>query len=289
MIATLGPAGSDVLFFTYDASGGFTQTGSLSLAGWQTSVCGHITFDSHRNLYLSCDDFTAQSSHVLVFASGSMNDAQPIRVLLGAAPFAVGSAVDSKGNVYVCSTGIDGGEGTVAVFAPDSDSTPIRVLQGSSTGLLDPTAIAIDAKDDLYVGTGGPVEEFAPGATGDVVPTPIAATSSCPTPGETMGVAFDPAGRTYFACGGEDAEIEVVSNGTVVRSLGGPTTGIDQTGAPAIDSTGRLFVGSLHFRGGVDPVTGPDGLYVFGADASGDAAPEAVLTTVSGATVGIAP
>jgi len=295
MIAAYGPSGIGVSFFSYDTASGFVPLGGLAYGPWQSNACGEISFDSHRNLYLTCTNFGSEpSSRVLEFASGATDGSEPIRVITGpsiASSYLIGSAVDSKGNVYVAvNSGPAGGE--VVVFGPSSDSTPIHTIQGPDTQLFLPNNIAIDANYNVYVGTDEiPVVEFAPGADGDAVPTQLIGNQSgC---AGTEGVALDSAGHIYINAelsssvvpdgGFPPYSIVVFANDGIERTISGPATGMNELLTTAVDGTGRIFVGNYY---------GPDGgtgVYVFGAGASGDVPPEATLSTVSGLAVAVAP
>ena len=301
MIAAYGPGGSGVSFFTYDTGTGFVPIGALASGAWQTDACEQIAFDAQRNLYLTCTQYASEpTSRVLVFANGAMNESEPIRVITGpriASSNLVGSAVDSKGNVYVVAQtgGGDAGpvEGAVVVFGPSSDSVPVRVIQGPATQLVYPNQIAIDRNDNLYVGSDGvPVVEFAPGADGNATPTAQLGVGAC---GGTEGLAVDATGRVYLDCvpssntpdpqlpSGADGILVFSDTGTVERTINGPASAAYELLTLAVDRAGRIFAGDYY---------GPDGgtgVYVYGAGASGDVAPEATLTTVSGLAVAVAP
>jgi hypothetical protein len=295
MIAAYGPGGAGVSFFSYDTARGFVPLGGLASGSWQTDACGQITFDAHRNLYLTCTGYGSEpAGGVLEFASGARDGSEPIRMISGpsiASSLLVGSAVDSKGNVYVVANNGESGS-AVVVFGPTSDSTPIHTIQGPDTQLFYPNNIAIDANDDVYVGTDAvPVVEFAPGADGDAVPIQLIGNQvGC---GGTEGVALDSAGRVYINAelqssavpdgGFPPDSIVVFDNGEVERTISGPATRMNELLTTAVDGAGRIFVGNYY---------GPDGstgVYVFGAGASGDVAPEAMLSTVSGLAVAVAP
>jgi hypothetical protein len=296
MVAAYGPGGAGVSFFSYDTATGFVPLGGLASGSWQSVACGQITFDAHRNLYLTCTGYGSGvlSGRVLEFASGARDGSEPIRVITGpslGASLLIGSAVDSKGNVYVvANNGMDGG--AVVVFGPGSDSTPIHTIQGADTQLFYPNNIAVDASDDVYVGTDAvPVVEFAPGADGDAVPIQLIGNQAgC---GGTEGVALDSTGRIYIDAvlqssyvpdgGFPPDSIVVFANGAIERTISGPTTRMNEILTTAVDGAGRIYVGNY------DGTDGSTGVYVFGAGASGDVAPEATLSTVSGLAVAVAP
>ena len=108
---------------------------------------------------------------------------------------------DSSGNLYVANTQSN----TVAEYAAGSTVASFTY----STGLSQPTALAIDASGNLYVANNGndTVLEFAPGRT-----TP---TASYFVPAEVLALAFDPAGNLYVA---------ELSNNEVLKFAPGSTT-----------------------------------------------------------------
>lgn len=123
------------------------------------------------------------------------------------------------GSLYVLNAGTKQGLGaTVTVYGTtaNGNAAPVRTLQLSSS--LYATSIALDAKNDLYVGyvqmppgyttpngvpySGNEIAEYAPGASGNAQPTrTIQADQSTQTTLVPLAMAFDKAGDliTYGA------------------------------------------------------------------------------------------
>jgi hypothetical protein len=89
---------------------------------------------------------------------------------------------------------------SVTEYAPGSsgDATPVAKLQGSSTGLSGPDAVAFDATGRMYIANAaaGTVTEYAPGARGNA--TPVATIAGAATKlNEPLRLGFDSAGNLY--------------------------------------------------------------------------------------------
>jgi hypothetical protein len=299
LIATYAPNGAGVSLFTYDTATGFVPVGGITNDAWADESCEQLTFDAQRNLYLTCTSYGAgrPTSRVIEYASGSTDDSPPLRVLTAPiidTSFLLGSAVDSKGNVYVVAsslTGEDAGtpHGAVVVFGPDSDTVPTRIIRGDQTQLDYPNNVAVDSSDRVYVGTASyPALEFAPDADGNAAPLEIVGAGAC---AGTEGVALDGAGDVFVDCtfgggGGSDGppySIAEISGGKLVRTISGSATGITSILSTALDHAGRIYVANFYDSDGTS------GVSVFGQGASGDVPPEAKLSTVSGFAVAVAP
>jgi hypothetical protein len=129
---------------------------------------------------------------VSVFAGGDSGDVGPRRRILVPPSFnnpSLGLGLDSAGNIYVTSEEYPPAlesrpparrfGGVVRVYAPDADSaaTPIRVLAGESTQLLQPLDVGFDHRGDMYVVNThsdglqlGTVTVYDSNAQGDVAP-----------------------------------------------------------------------------------------------------------------------
>lgn len=284
-------------FFTYDTATGFVPAGALSGGSWVTGLCVYVAFDSARNLYVGCQGSPQQpTGHILVFANGSIGDAQPIRTVTSpevASGALAKIAVDPAGNIYVVtgnSTDDGGWATTLSVFGESSDTAPIRTMDLSARGLNDPSGVALDAAGNVYVtALLGPIEEFSAGASGDVSPLRSLAGSDG-YQGQT-GLAIDPSGRLYVATYDDPGPTVTPASlfvfgpdGAVERTVSGPATGLSLAAGMAIDGVGRMYVSDF-------PSTMADagGLHVFGARASGNVPPEATLKGVGEYGFAVAP
>jgi hypothetical protein len=288
--ASASSSGALLSFFTYDTATGFVPVGALSGGSWATGICAYVAFDRARNLYIGCQGSQQQPvGRIVVFANGSVGDAQPIRVVTSP-DVAVGAlaniAVDAAGDIYVVS---EATTSRLSVFGESSDTAPIRTLEWPPQGFVDSSGVALDAAGNVYVASVvGPVEEFSAGATGDASPLRSFGGSDGYL-GET-GVAIDSSGRLYVTTYDDPAPTVTPASllvfgpdGAVERTVGGPATGLSLAVGMAIDGAGRMYVSD--FPG----VAGALGLRVFGAGASGNVPPEAILPGVGEYGLAVAP
>ncbi|HEX7476779.1 MAG TPA: hypothetical protein VF331_03160 [Polyangiales bacterium] len=147
-----------------------------TLAGDQTGLSGSmsIAIDERDQLVV-----LNRIGEVLVFAPDADGNAAPVRRIENPLISPASLAVDSAGAIYVS----DVDKNSISVFASGKDTAPVRVLSGAMTALDFPTALAIDADDQLLVAPSGsnpvgPLHVFAKGASGNVKPTLGASSSS---------------------------------------------------------------------------------------------------------------
>lgn len=176
------------------------HTGIVSPAG--------IAIDASDNLYVA----NALANNVLTFAPGANGDVSPAAVLSGVdtglfLPVAVAIDPASK-EIFVASFmgSSCGYSGAVTIYRPGAsgNAKPIRSLAGSQIAIQDritqPTAIAFDRNDDVYVTNegNGAVTEWAPGA--NAYSTPIAVIYGADTQLDAPeGLALDYSGYIYVS------------------------------------------------------------------------------------------
>ncbi|HVC43475.1 MAG TPA: SBBP repeat-containing protein, partial [Candidatus Binataceae bacterium] len=90
-----------------------------------------------------------------------------------------GIALDSTGNIYATNQPA-AGAGSVTVYSVGSNGnvTPVATLAGTNTDLMTPSGITVDSGGNIYVSnddlpgatTGGTVEVYQAGSTGNVAP-----------------------------------------------------------------------------------------------------------------------
>ncbi len=166
-----------------------------------------IAIDPKGALLLANNGGDPEHSGVLVFTGG--NQVGPTRTISGpttgiTAPISV--ALDSKRQIYVANYGGDAADSNIEVFPADSNGNvaPITTISGPNTGLngCNPSAIALDSKDNIYVTTIAPdtitssITVFAAGANGDA--TPMAVISGYKTKlSAATGIAIGPCYGTH--------------------------------------------------------------------------------------------
>jgi hypothetical protein len=117
-----------------------------------------VATDGHERLYVAGYYFSAGSTQLVdVFAPNASGAASPLRSIGGPDTqiFAVTSlAVDASGLLYVTNSEYGYPEfSNVVVFGPraDGNKKPLRELQGSQTGLVEPLEIALGADGNMYI------------------------------------------------------------------------------------------------------------------------------------------
>ena len=246
---------------------------------------------------------------VVVFAPGASGNVAPIRTISSSMLGSVdGLGADATGTLYV-----DGSD-SIQVFAPGADGNvaPVRSISGLLTGLSQPNGLRVGLGGDLFVlnrsgGVGGlgSVEQFAPGASGNVAPL---RTISGPMTGfaNVDDLAVDSGGTVYVT--GFDpvfgSRVGVFAPGasgnvTPQATITGPLTtlfaseGVDVAKAPAasLTTTTSPSVGlgsSTHDTATLSGGTNPTGSMIFKlfgpSDSTCSAAPAFIspVTTVSG-------
>jgi glucose/arabinose dehydrogenase len=142
-----------------------------------------------------------------------------------------GLAFDSAGDLFVASftnsvrpfpgPGPSRATGIIYEFSPDGMKSIF------ATGLLEPSALAFDSKDDPFVASGTIIDEYTPGGALSTFATGLA---------NPISLAFDSTGDLY------------VSNGeTFGRIVGGifeyTPTGVQSTFVPEVHANGLAFQG----------------------------------------------
>ncbi len=106
----------------------------------------------------SCDEpgcgtvFSVNNTSITVYSAGSNGNVAPMQDISGVGN-GYGMALDSARNMYVANLLAH----SVEVYAAGATGNvaPIRMIAGSRTKLDDPSAVALDAVDDIYVTNNG--------------------------------------------------------------------------------------------------------------------------------------
>jgi hypothetical protein len=298
-VATYGPAGEGIALYPADLSASSQPLTTLE-GDWHTNACVSLSFDSAGNVYALCYQAVPSEppSQIDVFSANATGSAAPRRVITGPETTlneaAINLAVDGPGNVYVvqycqlaptCS-------GMISVFAPGANGNvaPIRVIQGPHTGFDRSAAIAVDAAGQIYVGNaeGGPILVFSADAHDDA--TPIRRIGRAQDIGDVTNLAVDASGTVYAAEASYAHGVLVYGPSAAEgdapdRVIAGPATGLDGDSGVAVDRAGRLLVADDSHD--VDGLSGT--VSIFAPGASGNEAPDTVLSGVGGFGLAIAP
>ena len=168
---------------------------------------------------------------------------------------------------------------SVTEFAPgaNGDATPLAVISGPATGLVNPLAIAVSSTRRVYVTNNGAdysVEEFAPGASGDA--TPAAAIAGAATALDyPEGIAVDAVGDVWVANEKAATVTEyapgATGNAAPIATLAGAATDLTEPARVTSDAAGHMWVSNVQ----------PARIVEFAAGAHGNAAPIAVLSSTA--------
>jgi sugar lactone lactonase YvrE len=208
---------------------------------------------------------------VRVYAAGASGSAPPLRTIIGIQTRLVAPTdlVVGRGDtLYVLGLSqARFGKSRITVFAPTAvdDALPIRMIEGGSTGLAGPTALALDASGRLYAANNkeakglnaygpdlGSVTVYRPGADGNMPPERTIEGSYTRLNGPT-GIARDKAGNLYVAnqWGTGPGSVTVYDPGAEedvrpIRMIAGPTTGLQAPAGVALDAHDTLYVVNQH-------------------------------------------
>jgi hypothetical protein len=185
-------------------------------------------------------------------------------------------ATDAAGDLYIADPGNNVIEkltpsGTLSIIAGDGKSGPPTPGPATSSGLSDPSAIAVDGQGNLYIADPFDfvVEKVTPGGTLSIIagqvgqigpPTPGPASSSDLSP---FGLAVDGSGDVYIADNVETSTttaayvLEVTPSGTLsivagTGLIGSPTAGpatsskLNFPEGLAVDGTGNLYISDVY-------------------------------------------
>jgi hypothetical protein len=190
--------------------------------------------------------FVNDGNGVAVFSATANGSDAPVRYIQwdsgdGGTPVTpVYIAVDRVDNLYVQSGS------SIAVFGPQDKGlvVPKRVIGGPHTQFAGGGRMTTDAKGNLYVAidalNGVGVLEFAPAATGDVVPLRSFSSTSMGNFDGFLGVAVDSSGLIYVRatdpyCGAIFVfAADASGSANPLRVLGGSCPGYDIDGTIAI-------------------------------------------------------
>lgn len=226
-----------------------------------------LTVDSSGNIYVTNPGsilYAANKSPVVlavdtitVYSAGSTGNIAPVRTISGnltRLSSLSGIAVDSSGNIYASSLGVEGSNGGgILIFAPGANGNvaPAASIDGDCANLTTTGPIALDANANLYVGGYDKIVFFVhndlfPGK-GEVRCMQPAFQISGPKTGikEITGIAVDSVGDIFVT----DSESNSVSafqsgyNGNLEPSATIATaTDIFEPTGVALDSSGRIYV-----------------------------------------------
>jgi sugar lactone lactonase YvrE len=191
--------------------------------------------------------------------------------------------------IYVTNTRVDR-LSSIAVFPTNATGNvaPVQLIEGSSTGLIDATGVAVDAVDNIYVSDIGNGSQsisnilvFPAGSTGNTAPIRTIVGSATKLE-FANAIAVDTAGNIYVANQGissSPSSINVYAAGATgnaapIRTIVGSNTQIADPDGIAVDSAGRVYCANEFAKS----------VTVYAAGASGNVAP---IATIAGHMTGL--
>ena len=192
--ATTTPAIYEILVYAPAAIGSATPTSTVTSASLTTPATS-IAVDATGEVY------ALTGNSISVFAASATGTSTPVRLITGSltllnSPSSI--AVDSAQNIYVANT--NGNNVLVFSSTATGNVAPAGILSGAATGIGTPLGVALDSAGDIYVASLNQpsnsylVLEFAPGATGNAVPTRMLTSVASDT---LAGLAVDALDNIY--------------------------------------------------------------------------------------------
>jgi len=223
----------------------------IDITGNNTQLSNPVgfTIDASGSLYVENDS----GSSILIFPHGANGNVAPSS--LGGSNSVIGPsegvALDHSGLIYVSAFSTSNAYNSqvnITVFAAGStgNATPVRRIAGAATLLTQPTGMAFDSSNDIWVGNyGGALLEFAASANGNVAP--IASVSGANTGfSNPFSVAVDSNNRVIVGnYDGNSVSIFAANpsgNATPVAVISGTNTGLQQVGTVGVDALNNIYV-----------------------------------------------
>jgi Beta-propeller repeat len=268
-----GGGGQDsITEYAAGSSGDAVPVASINGGNTKLYSPSGITVDSGGNIYVANPGsilYAANKSPIVqavdtitVYARGSTGNTAPVRAISGALTrleWLSGIAVDSSGNIYANSLGLEGSRGAgIVIFAAGSNGNvaPTTSIDGDCANLTTTGPIALDANANIYVGGYDNLgndkivfflhNDLFPGK-GEVRCMEPAFQISGPKTGvkEITGIAVDSVGD-IFATNSDSNSVVVFQsgdNGDIAPTATIATqTDIFEPMGVALDSSGRIYV-----------------------------------------------
>src|SRR5208282_5164985 len=196
------------------------------------------------------------------------------------------AAASGSPNLFVTNANSDTiGEFPAGMFG---NLLPSVSIGGMATGLLSPTAIAVDAAGNIYVanfaagpGGSGSISVYPPSSSGNASPSAVIVGATTQLAGP-QGVAVDNDLNIYVAnLANTVTEYAPLSNGNAapIAVIAGPATQLAAPAGIAVDASGRIYVANL-----IGGASAFGSITVYAAGSSGNAVP---ATAIAGPDTGL--
>jgi 6-phosphogluconolactonase (cycloisomerase 2 family) len=229
------------------ASGNATPLLYIAGAATKIDVPYDVALDGSGNIYVSNYD----DNSITLYPAGSTGNVSPTAIIIGSNTEMLdpgGIGVDPvNGTIYVTSYNGPSGDPSILGFPAGSNGNvaPTQVIEGSKTGLQDPTGLAVDASGNIYVSDDNSyINVYAADATGNVAPTRTieGRRTKLSTP---LGVSLDSNANVYVANGGNNSVTVYAAgaNGNVapIQIIAGHKTKLTNLHGVVADSSGNLY------------------------------------------------
>jgi DNA-binding beta-propeller fold protein YncE len=246
-----------------------------------------VALDASGNIYVT--NFNDNS--ITVYGAGANGDVTPTATIIGSSTEMLdpgGIGIDpNTGTIYVTSFNGPSGNPSILGFPAGSNGnvTPSEVIEGSNTGLEDPTGLAVDAGGNIYVSDDNSyINVFAAGAEGNVAParTIKGARTKLSTP---LGLSLDSSSNVYVANGGNNSVTVYASgaNGNVapMQVIKGHKTKLTNLHGVVTDSSDNLYASN---NGEARSCPQCSFIAVYASGATGSVAP---IRTIKGSNTGL--
>jgi len=277
---------SEIAIFADNARGNVRP---LAVIGGKKTEMGRIgqgvAVDENHVVYAT----DAADDAVRVYAAGSYGNVKPAYSIDGSqtdlnVPQAL--AIDDDNNLYVANSDGGSNDPSITVYAAGAkgNAAPIQIISGPSTGLMNPSGVAVDSSHDVYVANpgnsdGGTVTVYAAHANGDEAPIQTISGPNTQLSVPT-GIAVDSSkniyvsnttgryGRGFY---GRITVYAAGSNGNVapIQTISGDETKLSYPWGLALNSSRDIYVAA----------GAPSTVLVFAAGANGNVKP---MQTIKG-------
>ncbi len=215
------PGAGKVLMY---AAGSGTSSSPVSIGTGLTSPTG-VGVDGGGDVFIA--DSASGSVYEVPYGLNGLNAAGQVTLVSGLGTSGLNLAVDGPGNLYFA----DPSKARVVKLSAGVNG-PVEIML--ATGFTAPSAVAVDANNNLYVADGANLFELAGGAG---APTMLLNNLS-----GTTGLAVDPSGAVYISSATGTTRIPSVSGALVTANQTAVASDVSNVSSVALDRSGNVYV-----------------------------------------------